>query len=102
VGWLDFRVSGPTTGQPVISVPGRASPRAGEGGAVQARARVAGRASPGMVWTGPCRAWAGPKLSCLGQAYGLRAAWPSIITRQKVTFKRKNVIYADFENVAAL
>ena len=86
LGWLDFRVSGPTTGQPVISVPGRASPRAGEGGAVQARARVAGRASPGMVWTGPCRAWAGPKLSCLGQAYGLRAAWPSIITRQKVMF----------------
>jgi len=49
VGWLDFRVSGPTTGQPVISVPGRASPRAGEGGVAQARARVAGRASPGIV-----------------------------------------------------
>jgi len=51
-------VTGPPTGRPITSVPGRAGPRAG--GAAQARARGAGRASPGTVWTGPGRAWAGP------------------------------------------
>ena len=73
---LAVGVSGPPSGRPANSVPGRASPRAGV--AAQARARLTGRASPGTVGSGPCRAWTGPNLPCFGQANGLRTAWTTI------------------------
>ena len=62
-------VSGPLPGRLANSVPGRASPRAEV--TAQARARGAGRASPGTIWTGPGRAWTGPNWPCFGRANGL-------------------------------
>ena len=58
------RVSGPLSGRPANSVPGRASPRAGL--PAQAQARDTGRSSPGTKWTGPGRVRAGPKNRLLG------------------------------------
>jgi hypothetical protein len=70
---------GPLAGCPANSVPGRAARRAGV--AARAQARYTGRASPGPVCNGPCRAWAGPKSRAFGRAAVLRAKWTSIVLR---------------------
>jgi hypothetical protein len=68
--------SGPLPGWPSNSVPGRAVWRAGVGAC--ARARYTGRAVPGPMYNGPCRAWAGPNSRAFRRAAVLRAVWPFI------------------------
>ena len=81
-------VSGPLTGQPANSVPGRVGPRAGV--PAQARARGTGRASPGTKWTGPGRVRAGPKKRASGRATGSRTAWPTIwLVQHRLSLQRQ-------------
>jgi hypothetical protein len=63
-------------GQPAYFVPGQAACEAGV--AAQARARYTGRASPGTVINGSCRAWAGPNSRAFGRATVPRAKWTSM------------------------
>jgi hypothetical protein len=67
--WVEL--SGPLTGRHFIFVPGWAACRAGV--TSQARARLVGRASPGTVASGTCRAWVGPKLRAFAPGHGLNA-----------------------------
>jgi hypothetical protein len=68
---------GPLTGRILFCGPCRAAQRAGV--AAQAWAQCTGRASPGTVLNGSCRAWVGPKSRAFGRAAVLRAIWTSIL-----------------------
>jgi hypothetical protein len=58
-------------GQPIFSIPGRATRRAGL--VAHARHYLTGRASPGTTKAGPSRARTGPRIRAFGQVAGLRA-----------------------------
>jgi len=70
-------LNGPLTGLLFLTGPCCATRRAGV--AAHARHAPPGRASTGMVATGPCRVWAGPKKWAFGRAFVLRAAWTSML-----------------------
>jgi hypothetical protein len=61
----------------VPTVPGWAALRAGV--AAHARARLTGRARPGMVLRGPCHAWARPKHRAFMRAADPQAKCPTIV-----------------------
>jgi len=74
--------SGPLMGLSFFIGPCRAARRAGV--AAQAWHVPPGRASMGTKATGPCLAWAEPKICAFGWAIGLRAAWTSINTNLNI------------------